>query len=160
VADDAAGGGQPEGLALPIEMRIQATPLELNGSSQGIDPRSGHGGQVDHDPAITDGMAGHGVAAAPHRRRQVMVSAQAHRGHHIGHAPALGDQGRPPLHVSVPDLPGGVVARLLPLDQLATEVRGQRLDDRTVDRCHLAPPCVLAWIVRPAASEEKCNVCT
>ena len=55
----------PKGLALPIEMRIQATPLELNGSSQGIDPRSGHGGQVDDDPAVTDGVAGNGVAAAP-----------------------------------------------------------------------------------------------
>jgi hypothetical protein len=58
----------------------------------------------------------------------------------------------------VPDLPGGVVAGLLRLDQPAAEVRGQRLDDRTVDRYYLAPPRVLAWIVRRAASEEKCNV--
>jgi hypothetical protein len=86
-----------------------------------------------------------------------VLPAQAHRGHDIGGASATGDQARPPLYVSVPDLPGGVVALLLRLDQLAVEVRGQRLDDRTVDRCHLAPPRVLAWIVRPAASEEKCN---
>jgi hypothetical protein len=38
VADDPAGGGQPEGLALAVEMRIQATAFELDHARQRIDP--------------------------------------------------------------------------------------------------------------------------
>ena len=37
VADDSAGGGQPECLALPVEIGVQATASQLNGSSQWID---------------------------------------------------------------------------------------------------------------------------
>jgi hypothetical protein len=37
VADDYAGGGQPECLALPVEIGVQATASQLNGSSQWID---------------------------------------------------------------------------------------------------------------------------
>jgi hypothetical protein len=156
VADDAADSGQPERLALPIKMDGETSALQLDGSSHWIHPRSSHCGQVDDEPAVTDRVASHGVPAAPHRRRQVVLPAEAHGGHDIGSASASSNQCRPPLHVSVPDLPGGVIARPLRLDQLAAEVRGQRLDDRSVDRYHLAPR-VLAWIVRPAASEEKCN---
>jgi hypothetical protein len=39
-----------------------------------------------------------------------MVSAEAHGGHDIGGASASGDQGRPPLHMPVPDLASGVEA--------------------------------------------------
>jgi hypothetical protein len=140
VADDPAGGCHPERLALPVEMGVQATALEMNRSSQWIDPRSGHGGEVDDDPAVAEGMAGHGVPAAPHRRRQIMLPAKAHRGNHIRHTLAPGDQGRPPLHVPVPDLASGVEARVLRLDQLAGEVCRQRLEVYAVDRHHWAPP--------------------
>jgi hypothetical protein len=37
VADDSAGGAQPECLALPVEIGVQATASQLNGSSQWID---------------------------------------------------------------------------------------------------------------------------
>jgi hypothetical protein len=38
VADDPAGGGQPQGLALLIKMGVETSALQLDGSSQGIDP--------------------------------------------------------------------------------------------------------------------------
>jgi hypothetical protein len=61
------------------------------------------------------------------------------------------------LDVPVPDLPSDVVARFAWLDELAREVRGQRLDGSTVDRRHLAL-LVSAPMVIPVGTEEKCSV--
>jgi hypothetical protein len=113
---------------------------------------------VYDDAALTHGVPCDGVAAAaPHRCRQVVLPTEPHRRHHMGNSPAAGDQCRPPLDVPVPDLPSDVVARFAWLDELAREVRGQRLDGSTVDRRHLAL-LVSAPMVIPVGTEEKCSV--
>jgi hypothetical protein len=154
VADDPAGGCQPEGLGLPVEMRIQASAFKLDGARQRIHTRPRHGREVDHDTAVIYGVPGDGVPATAHGRRQVALSTEAHRGHHVGDPPAPSKQRRPSLYVPVPDLPGRVEARVLPSDQLAREVGGQCLDARPVDCDHQAPPHVLASMVRATAADE------
>jgi hypothetical protein len=94
------------------------------------------------DPAVADGVAGPGVAAAPHRCRQAVLPAVPDDDDHIGGTSTPGDQGPPPLHVAVPDLTSGVEASVVRLDQVAREVRGQRSKACTIDGCrwHLPEP--------------------
>jgi hypothetical protein len=106
-------------------------------------------------------MPGDSMPAGPHRCRQVVFTAEADRRHHIGDTPASGDQGRPSLDVPVPDLPGDVEGRVMRLNQLAREVRSQRLDGCAADHRHGDPlrirTSMSRLIVVPLLPAEKCN---
>ena len=133
VADEAAGGGQPEGLGLPVEMGVEAAALDLDRPGLGVDPRSGHCRQVDHQPVVAHGVAGDGVPAAPDGRVEALVAAEADGGDDVGHARAAGDQRRPALDVAVPDLADLVVVGGVGRHQPPLEVGGQAFDRRSTD---------------------------
>ena len=133
VADEAAGGGQPEGLALPVEMGVEAAALGLDGAGVGVDSCAGHGRQVDDQAVVADPVAGHRMASAPDRGVEAQVTAEADGGDHVGHARTAGDERRPALDVAVPDLAGLVVRRVVGGDQPALEAGGQGFDRVGVD---------------------------
>jgi ABC-type sulfate transport system substrate-binding protein len=56
-----------------------------------------HGGQVDHEAAVADGVAGDVVAAAADGDLEAALAAEAHGRLHVGRAVASGHQGRPPI---------------------------------------------------------------
>ena len=56
--DDAAGGGQPEGLGLAIEGPPRDAALDARRALDRIDADPVHRGQVDHQSTGTDSLAG------------------------------------------------------------------------------------------------------
>ena len=98
-----------------------------------VDPRAGHGRQVDDEAVLHDGVPGDGVPAAAHRREEVVLTTEPHRGDDVGHAAAPGDERRQALDLAVPDLAGAVVGRVVGWDQLALEVGGQAFERSLAD---------------------------
>ena len=78
-------------------------------------------GEVDDDPVVAQGGAGHVVASAPHRDLEVAVPCEAHRRGHVGDAAASGDQPGAPVDRTVPHGAGVVVVGVLGGDHLASE---------------------------------------
>ena len=110
MAHDAAGSGQPERLALAVEVRVQAAALGPDGGAIGSTRVARHRREVDHEAVVAQGVAGHGVASAPHRRRKLLLAGEPHGGDDVGHARTTGDERRTAMDVAVPDLAGLVVA--------------------------------------------------
>ena len=110
VADDSAGGRQPERLALAVEVGVQATTLNVNGRQRRIDTRPGHGRQIDDDAVIAHGVSRHGVPTAADRDQQVVGSGVAHRSGDVGGARAARDEARTTIDGAVPDASCLVIA--------------------------------------------------
>src|SRR5688572_11248393 len=122
MADDAARGRQAEELAFAIEMLVQASALDTDGSAYGIHPCASHRREVDDHPTFAHRMAGDGMGAAAHGHKHVVLARKQHGGDHVGHALAPRDERGTPVDIRVPDLARHVVARIVWADQLAKEV--------------------------------------
>jgi hypothetical protein len=137
VADDPGRDGQPEPLGGPVQLAQQDAAGGPGDAGRRVDPDRLHQRQVDHQPAVHHRVPGHGMAAAPHRHRQVVFAGEADRLEDIVGPGAAGDQGRPAVDGAVPDPPGLLVA-LLPGPQ-------QRPPESGRDRCgqvgHRLFPC-------------------
>ena len=64
--------GEPESLALPIELTQQHARLGDGRQSDRIDANSLHGGQIDHQAALAGGLPGEAVPAAVNRRKKIV----------------------------------------------------------------------------------------
>ena len=121
VGDDAAGGREPEGLRLAIELTPENARLYSRRARLRVGSDPSHLAQIDHQPAVAGRQAGEAVAAAADGDRKVGPLREPHRGDHVGDAAAAGDQRRPAIDRAVPDLAVLVVARVLRRDELAAE---------------------------------------
>ena len=121
VAHDAAGGGQTVRLRLVVDVAPQRTTLHPGRAVGGVDPHGPHRREVDDDPVVANGGAGHVVASAPYGDLQVVVAGETHGRDHVGGPDASGDQARAPVDGAVPDCSGGVVVGVVGTDQLASE---------------------------------------
>ena len=81
-----------------------------------IDPYTLHLGQVDHDAAIADGVAGHIMATSPHRHQQNVFPRKINARDNVGNTGAAGDQRRAPIYIGVPDLPLFIITFVAGLD--------------------------------------------
>jgi hypothetical protein len=91
VAHDAPGGGQAVGLGLVVDVTPQGATLDLGRAFGWVDRDGAHRGQVDDDPVVAHGGAGHVVTPAPYRDLEVTVAREAHRRGHVGGPGASGD---------------------------------------------------------------------
>ena len=101
---------QAEGLRLAVELAPEHARLGTDRPGDGIDADALHARQVEHQAAVTDGLAGDVMPTAPYRDEQVVLACELHRGDDIGRAGAAGDQRRPVVDQRVPDGAGLVVA--------------------------------------------------
>jgi hypothetical protein len=121
VPDDAAGGGQTVGLRLVVDVAPESTTLHPGRATRGIDPHGPHRREVDDEAVVADRGARHVVAAAPDGDLQVVVTREAHRRDHIGHARTAGDAGGTAVGGAIPEPAGGVVAGTGRQQQLSAE---------------------------------------
>jgi hypothetical protein len=90
------------------------------------------------------------VATASHRDELLLISGEAHRGDHVSHAGALGDQNRATVDRAVPDPPLLVVRRIVWADQRAAERRREVIDRAAIE---LYPTCERAHEYPPGCSK-------
>ena len=103
-------GGQPEGLRFAVKVAPGEPGLSAHRPPGGVNADALHGREIQHQPAIADGIPGHVVPAATDRHQQVMRASELHAGDDIGGASAAGDQCRPPVNHGIIDRARGVVA--------------------------------------------------
>ena len=158
VADDAAGGGQPVGLCLLVDVAPQGTALHLGRAAVRVDPDGPHRREVDDDPVVAHSGAGHVVAPAPYRDLQVVFAGETHGSGHVGCPAASSDQSRVAVDGAVPHGSGGVVFGVVSRDLLALELvdlHGRRLRARSrLPSHHGGRPAVKSriWTSKPTVS--------
>ena len=115
------GRGQAERLRLVIEIAPRHAGLRRHRAPLPIDPDALHRRQVDHEPAVADGVAGDVVTAAAHGDQQLVGPREIDGGEHVGRTGAPRDQGGLAVDRAVPDTAGGVVAGVTGLQQRTTK---------------------------------------
>jgi hypothetical protein len=113
-----AGGDETEQLGLAVHLPPGHPALRPRGPRGGVDVHRLHRRQVDHQSVVAYGTAGYLVAPAADAHHRPVLAGHPHRLHHIGGAGAAGDHCRIPVVDPVPHLPGGVVRRMGPVDDL------------------------------------------
>ena len=73
------GRGEPEALRFAIDIGPGGATLDARGGGVRIDDDRTHPGEIDHQPAIVDGVAGHVVAAAPNRQQEALIPGKVDR---------------------------------------------------------------------------------
>ena len=121
VTHDSAGGGQTVRLRLVIDVAPQRTTLHPGPAVGGIDSHAPHRREVDDDPVVANGGAGHVVASTPYGDLQIVVAGETYGRDHVGGPDASGDQARAPVDGAVPDCTGAVVVGVLGADHPASE---------------------------------------
>ncbi len=108
--DDAARYGEPEQLRLAVEVAPSGAALDADGPGLRVDVDAPHVREVDHEPAVVDGVAGDVVPAALDREHEALLAREVDRVHDVGGAAALHDQRGAPVDQGVPDRARLVVA--------------------------------------------------
>src|SRR5262249_32128804 len=121
VADDASGGGQAVCLGLMVDVAPQGATLYVGRAAVRVDSDGAHRRQVDDDPGVAHGGAGHVVASAAYGDLEVEVTGEADGRSHVRCPGASGDQSGSPVDRSVPDGSGVVVVSVFGGDQRAPE---------------------------------------
>ena len=81
-------------LAGTVDRAGGATTTDLGNPGVGVDVDGVDGAHVEHDAAVTQRPAGRGVAAAPYRQRQAVLTREADRAGHVGGGRGTDDDGR------------------------------------------------------------------
>src|SRR5262249_50965266 len=123
VRDVAGRGGEAEGLRGPVQRAEHRATLHPGAPRDRIDGDPAQPGEVDHEPAVRDSVAGDVVAAATDTDLQVALTGGAHRGDDVADRGATDDQLRAVVDHPIPDRPGGVVPAGAGSEDLTVEVR-------------------------------------
>jgi hypothetical protein len=108
--DDAAWGCEPERGGGAVELADPDTGLRADRAPPGVDVDALHQGEVDHQPAVGDGLAGDVVTSAADRDLEPLLPAEVDRVGHVGRVQTACDHGGPLVDQAVVDAPGLVVA--------------------------------------------------
>ncbi len=109
--------GQAEGLRLVVEIAPGHPGLGPHGATGRIDPDALHEREIEHQPAVAHGVAGDVVTAPADGDEQVVGAREPHGLEHVAGAGAARDQSRLAVDRTVPNAPGGVVARIAGLQE-------------------------------------------
>src|SRR5205814_5514975 len=101
--------------------------------SLGVYPDALHRRQVDHHAVVADGIPRYAMAAALDGDHEIVVTCEVDRRDHVRDAGAAGDDRGAAVDHPVEDGACGVVARVMPLEQLAAEARSELLNRGPVD---------------------------
>ena len=126
--DRSTGRGEPEGLTLAVEFKVGQPGLGSDGPGDGIDPRTLHPGEINHQTAIAERVPGHTVAAAADRQLEALLPGEVDRRDHVGRTEAARNQGGPPVDHAVEDLAGRVVLGVSRPDQITAEAGAKGFD--------------------------------
>ena len=94
----------------PLEVPEPRPWPDPNGSRHRIDPDPVHVREVDHHPAVTDGVARDVVSRPPHGEEEVVFARETHGGHHVSGTRRTDDDARPAVDHRVVDGPRLVVS--------------------------------------------------
>jgi hypothetical protein len=119
--DDPARGCESEGLRLPVELAPEDACLSPRSSSARVDLDRLQWREVDHEPALADGVPADPVAAAAHRDEQVALARETDGRDHVGHPCAAQDRSGTAVDRAVPDLACVVVSAIPWTDDLALD---------------------------------------
>src|SRR5882724_10965813 len=85
------GVARPKGVVAASTSSQVAPPLDKGMVKVRANAHAVHKRQIDHQPAVADGIARHVVAAAADGNSKPLFAGVANRGHHIGSIAAAGD---------------------------------------------------------------------
>ncbi len=122
---DAGGHGKAVRLGRRVDVGEQRAGLDTGGAGSGVDRDMLHGREIEHQPAVADGIPADIVAAALDRGEQPMLGGKADRAGDIGGGPAAHDEARPAVDHGVPDGPRLVIAGIAGGDGIAVEPLAQ-----------------------------------
>jgi hypothetical protein len=122
--DDAAGGGQAEGVRGVMQVAEQGAPFDAGSAGCRVDPHPVHRGEIDHQAVIDEAQSRAVVAAAADGHDEIVVTREVDRGDDVADGGALGDEGRVLVDHRVVDGAGVVVARIPGLDERAAHACG------------------------------------
>ena len=97
-------------MRLPVEVSHSGATLGAGRTTYWVNTNAIHGRQVDHEAAITHGVASHAVAAPADRHEQVVGTRKIDGSDHVRYACAAGNQRRALVDHCVVDLAGLIVA--------------------------------------------------
>src|SRR5207248_4038780 len=107
--DDPAGRGQPVGMGGLVELAPGHASAGDDRAGSGVDAGVLHQGEVDHEAALGDGLAGDVVAPASDGDLEIGVATEAHGGGDVGTVHAAGNQRGTLVDQPVVDTPNLVV---------------------------------------------------
>jgi hypothetical protein len=126
--DRAAGRCEPKRRGCSIELADEYAWLRSDRLPDWIDVDALHRRQVDHQSFVGDGLSGDVVAASAYGDLQSLLAAEVDRVDHVCGAKAAGDQGGSLVDEAVVDAPRLVVVGGAGTEDLAGELRRERLD--------------------------------
>jgi len=118
----------PPGLRGAIEVAQQRARPDARGSPCGVDVDGAHAGEVEHQTAFRDRVAGDVMAAAAHAEQHAVRRGEAHAGLNVGVSEAARDQRRAAIDGSVPDLARGGVGVIGGAEYAATDLKCECVD--------------------------------
>jgi len=100
------GQTSPKAWALAVELAQKSAAVCLRGASLGIDANTPHSREIDHDPVVARRESRDTVAAAPNRRREVLLSREADGRYDVSGAAWPDDDCRTAVDHPVPNRTG------------------------------------------------------
>ena len=123
-----------ERLRRMIDVAGGATRTHSDGPVFWIDPDALHQRQVDDQTVIDAGETGRVMPASANSDRQLVLAAEIHRRHDIGHISAFGDEKRPLVDHRVVELSRVIVVRMLAPNHRAAHDFSELGDDFGIHR--------------------------
>jgi hypothetical protein len=96
-----------------IELAPGQTGFGASGASSLINPYSFHGGQINEEPTIADGVTCDIVTATTDRDEEFVGSSESNGGDDIGSTSAAGDENWLTIDHAVPDLADSFIAIII-----------------------------------------------
>ena len=110
--DHAHRGRQAEGLRFAVEFADGEAGFGSHSARGRIDTNTLHGRKIDHEPVVTDRLAGDAVTTAAHRHRKAVLAGKVDAGDHVRRAGASRDDRGAPIDDPVEDDARCIVSRL------------------------------------------------
>jgi hypothetical protein len=125
---DAARAREPVKLSLAVVVAPRRAALSPRAARARVDVDRPHGGQIDHETTVADGVARNVVSAAADGDLEAPLSAEANRRLDVGGAVTAGHEGRPPIDQAIVYTPRVVVSRIRRRQHGTGDLRTQGID--------------------------------
>ena len=106
------GSGKTEGLCLAIEFAQHQPRFGARGSTSGIYAYALHARKINHEAAVTNGLAGYAMTSAANRYDQITVSGKKYGRNNVSRAGTAHDGGWPAVDHCVGNCASGVITIL------------------------------------------------
>ena len=111
--DDAAGGGQPEGVRRVVEVTPRRATLRASRLGARIDLDAPHAGEIDDHTVVDRSEPGHAVTTPAYGKLEPCVPCEVDGRHHVAGGLRANDRGRTPVDHAV-EYAAGLVVPIVP----------------------------------------------